>query len=84
MIHLIYRDRARWGHFKGYQFGRVSMREHWQCGLADIGRALARPEWLRLPDGEESFVTHDATAPDRLQGGLSAKGAKEREKGGKS
>ena len=62
LIHLIYRDRARFGHFKDYQFGRVAMREHWQSGLADIGRALAHPEWLELPQGENTFVTHDATA----------------------
>ena len=62
LIHLIYRDRARYGHFKDYQFGRVAMREHWQSGLADIGRALAHPEWLQLPTGENTFVTHDATA----------------------
>lgn len=63
VIHLIYRERARIGHFKDYQFGRVAMREHWQAGLVDIGRALAHPEWLQLPTGENSFVTHDATAP---------------------
>jgi len=63
VIHLIYRDRARLGHFKDYQFGRVAMREHWQSGLADANRALAHPEWLELPQGENSFVTHDATAP---------------------
>jgi NTE family protein len=62
LIHLIYRDRARFGHFKDYQFGRVAMREHWQSGLVDIGRALAHPEWLQLPQGENAFVTHDATA----------------------
>ncbi len=63
MIHLIYRERSRFGHFKDYQFGRVAMREHWQAGLADIGRALAHPEWLQLPTGETTFATHDATAP---------------------
>ena len=64
VIHLIYRERARFGHFKDYQFGRVAMREHWQAGLADIGRALAHPEWLRMPSGENTFITHDATAPE--------------------
>ena len=64
VIHLIYRERARFGHFKDYQFGRVAMREHWQSGLADIGRALSHPEWLELPTGENTFVTHDATAPE--------------------
>lgn len=62
VIHLIYRDRARIGHFKDYQFGRVAIREHWQDGRVDIGRALAHPEWLQLPEGENAFATHDATA----------------------
>jgi len=62
VIHLIYRDRARIGHFKDYQFGRIAMHEHWQAGLADIGRALAHPEWRELPRGENDFDTHDATA----------------------
>lgn len=63
VIHLIYRERARIGHFKDYQFGRVAMREHWLSGQADIARALAQPEWLELPTGEVAFVSHDATAP---------------------
>ena len=62
VIHLIYRERARIGHFKDYQFGRVAMREHWLSGQADIARALAHPEWLELPTGEVAFVAHDATA----------------------
>lgn len=62
VIHLIYRDRARIGHFKDYQFGRLAIQEHWQAGRVDIGRALAHPEWLELPQGENAFITHDATA----------------------
>ena len=64
VIHLIYRERARIGHFKDYQFGRVALREHWQSGLVDVNRALSHPEWLRLPTGEDAFVSHDATAPE--------------------
>ncbi|BAV99154.1 DUF3734 domain-containing protein [Lysobacter enzymogenes] len=63
VIHLIYRDRAKIGHFKDYQFGRVAMREHWLSGQGDIARALAHPDWLQLPQGESAFVAHDATAP---------------------
>lgn len=63
VIHLIYRDRAKIGHFKDYQFGRVAMREHWLSGQSDIARALAHPDWLQLPQGETAFVAHDATAP---------------------
>ncbi len=62
LIHLIYRDRARGNHFKDYQFGPLSMREHWRCGLADVRRALANPGWLQLPTGEHSFAVHDANA----------------------
>ena len=64
LIHLIYRDRSHVGHFKDYQFGRVALREHWQAGLADIARALAHPEWLQLPGGEDGFAVHDATLED--------------------
>lgn len=64
LIHLIYRDRARDNHFKDYQFGPLSMREHWRCGLADVRRALAKPEWLQLPTGEHGFAVHDASAVD--------------------
>lgn len=60
LIHLIYRDCAHIGHFKDFQFGRVSMREHWAAGQADIARALAHPEWLQLPEGADGFVVHDA------------------------
>ncbi|UZW59529.1 DUF3734 domain-containing protein [Lysobacter enzymogenes] len=63
VIHLIYRDRAKIGHFKDYQFGRVAMREHWLSGHGDIARALSHPDWLQLPQGESAFVAHDATAP---------------------
>ncbi|MGO1073075.1 DUF3734 domain-containing protein [Lysobacter sp. CA199] len=63
VIHLIYRDKAKIGHFKDYQFGRVAMREHWLSGQSDIARALAHPDWLQLPHGESAFVAHDATAP---------------------
>ncbi|KAB8188377.1 patatin-like phospholipase family protein [Lysobacter maris] len=62
VIQLIYRERARIGHFKDYQFGRVALREHWHSGHVDINRALAHPQWLRLPTGEDAFVSHDATA----------------------
>ncbi len=61
LIHLIYRDCAHVGHFKDFQFGRLSLHEHWRAGQADIARALAHPEWLQLPTGADGFVVHDAT-----------------------
>ncbi|MBB1088096.1 patatin-like phospholipase family protein [Lysobacter sp. SG-8] len=72
VIHLIYRERARIGHFKDYQFGRVALREHWRSGLVDVNRALAHPDWLRLPTGEDTFVTHDASAVEDTGEGAGA------------
>jgi NTE family protein len=60
VVHLIYDDRDHEGHFKDYQFGLLSMREHWRSGLADLRGTLAHPDWLARPGADEApFVTHD-------------------------
>ncbi|MGC0151438.1 patatin-like phospholipase family protein [Chromobacterium vaccinii] len=59
VVHLIYQDKPCEGHYKDYQFGARTMREHWAAGLADIRDSLSRPEWLRMPSPDRPFVTHD-------------------------
>ena len=59
VIHLIYRDKEGEGLHKDYQFGALTMREHWQAGLNDIVDSLQRPGWLDMPSPEQPFVTHD-------------------------
>lgn len=59
VIHLIYKDKPYDGHAKDYQFGVVSLQDHWCTGRDDMRRTLAHPEWLAMPSGERSFVTHD-------------------------
>ncbi|WP_425495741.1 patatin-like phospholipase family protein [Paraburkholderia hayleyella] len=59
VIHLIYRHKEYEGHYKDYQFGVSTMREHWRSGLEDIRRSLAQPGWLAFPDNDAGFVTHD-------------------------
>jgi len=59
VIHLIYRHKEYEGHYKDYQFGLSTMREHWESGLMDIRGSLAQPEWLDLPNNDAGFVTHD-------------------------
>ena len=59
VIHLIYRDKPFEGHAKDYQFGPLTMREHWASGLEDIRETLMHPECLRMPTHEQVFVTHD-------------------------
>ncbi|MDN0075435.1 patatin-like phospholipase family protein [Crenobacter sp. SG2303] len=59
VIHLIYKEKNCEGSYKDYQFGALTMREHWASGLADIEHSLAHPEWLDMPPPETPFITHD-------------------------
>ncbi len=59
VIHLIYRDKPYDGQDKDYQFGRASMRAHWNSGMEAVQRTLRHAEWLDLPPAEQPFVTHD-------------------------
>ncbi|MGO4158309.1 DUF3734 domain-containing protein [Cupriavidus sp. YAF13] len=59
VIQLIYRDKTFEGNAKDYQFGLLTMNEHWTSGLDDIRETLKHPEWLAMPTHEKPFVTHD-------------------------
>jgi NTE family protein len=59
VIQLIYQDKEWDGLSKDYEFGAVTMRSHWDSGLADINRTLEHPHWLERPEGDDPFVTHD-------------------------
>lgn len=59
VIHLIYRDKPYEQHFRDFQFGPATMREHWATGLQDIRNTLAHPHYLAMPDNATGFVTHD-------------------------
>ncbi|MGF6656189.1 NTE family protein [Paraburkholderia youngii] len=59
VIHLIYRHKEYEGHYKDFQFGLSTMREHWRSGLEDIVRSLEQPDWLDMPQNDAGFVTHD-------------------------
>ena len=52
VIHLIYRNKEYEGHYKDFQFGVSTMREHWQSGLDDIRHSLEHPDWLDMPDND--------------------------------
>ncbi|MGN8554286.1 UNVERIFIED_CONTAM: DUF3734 domain-containing protein, partial [Microbacterium sp. SLM126] len=59
VIQLIYRDKTFEGSAKDYQFGVLTMHEHWSSGLDDIRDTLKHPHWLAMPSAERPFVTHD-------------------------
>jgi NTE family protein len=59
VLHLIYQQRKYEGHYKDYQFGVSTMRDHWGAGLKDIRETLKNGAWLEMPDNDAGFVTHD-------------------------
>lgn len=60
IIHLIYQDKEWDGLSKDYEFGPLTMRNHWDSGLHDMRTTLEEhPDWLNPPSGEHEFVTHD-------------------------
>ena len=59
VIQLIYQDKEWDGLSKDYEFGAVTMRNHWASGKADMEHTLSHPEWLERPVGDDPFVTHD-------------------------
>jgi NTE family protein len=59
IVHLIYRDKEWDGLSKDYEFGPLTMREHWASGLDDVKKTLAHADWLERPDKKSAVVTHD-------------------------
>ncbi|HEX6703182.1 MAG TPA: patatin-like phospholipase family protein [Albitalea sp.] len=59
VIHLIYQDKEWDGLSKDYEFGPLTMRDHWASGLEDVTKSLGNPHWLELPPEDRPFVTHD-------------------------
>ncbi|WP_199734443.1 DUF3734 domain-containing protein [Aquitalea palustris] len=59
VVHLIYQDKIYDDHYKDYQFGLQTMRQHWHSGYQDIRNSLRRPGWLNMPSAEQPFVSHD-------------------------
>ena len=46
VVHLIYRSKHYESQSKDYEFSRVSVLEHWACGLADMAHTLHDPRWV--------------------------------------
>jgi NTE family protein len=47
VVHLIYRRKGYEKQLRDFEFSRVSMREHWQAGQADMAHTLNHPAWLK-------------------------------------
>jgi NTE family protein len=45
IVQLIYRAKRYENHVKDYEFSRLTMREHWAAGHADVLQSLRDPRW---------------------------------------
>ncbi len=59
VVHLIYRGKPYESYARDYQFGMLTMNEHWSTGLSDMQETLLHRDWLDKPGEDEPFVTHD-------------------------
>jgi NTE family protein len=66
VVHLIYRSKHYESQSKDYEFSRLSMREHWETGRADMAQTLHDARWVnhdRSLTGVHVFdLTSDASA----------------------
>jgi NTE family protein len=46
VVHLIYRSKNYETQSKDYEFSRLSMKEHWEAGRADMMRTLHDARWV--------------------------------------
>lgn len=59
ILQMIYQQKAYETQSKDYEFSASSMHDHWQSGYRDTERTLRHRDWLDMPKGDISLVTHD-------------------------
>src|SRR5262249_44939288 len=59
LVQLIYRSQHYEGHYKDYEFSRLSMEEHWRAGYHDTIRTLRHPQVLERPRSRDGVFTFD-------------------------
>ncbi|MCV2358937.1 patatin-like phospholipase family protein [Paucibacter sp. TC2R-5] len=62
VVHLIYRSKHYETQSKDFEFSRLSMKEHWEAGLADMNSTLHSPRWLARERSEHGVHVYDLTA----------------------
>jgi NTE family protein len=56
IVQLIYRAKRYENHVKDYEFSRLTMREHWAAGHADVVQSLRDPRWTERGPAEHYGV----------------------------
>jgi len=62
VVHLIYRSKHYETQSKDYEFSRLSMREHWDAGRADMAHTLHDPRWIKHEPATTGVHVFDLTA----------------------
>lgn len=62
VVHLIYRSKHYETQSKDYEFSRLSMREHWEAGRADMAHTLHDPRWLERERSATGVHVFDLTS----------------------
>src|SRR3954462_10642010 len=66
IVQLIYRAKRYENHAKDYEFSRLTMREHWAAGQADVLQTLHDPRWTtRGPAQYYDVRVFDLVEPER-------------------
>jgi len=66
IVQLIYRAKRYENDAKDYEFSRLTMREHWESGRADVLQTLRDPRWTgRGPADPYGVRVFDLASPDR-------------------
>ncbi len=66
VVHLIYRRQPYETQSEDYEFSRLSMREHWNAGRADVVCTLNHPDWCSRPRPQDGIHVFDLTR-DRVE-----------------
>ncbi len=59
VMHIINRPTDSDTQSKDYEFSRLSMQEHWACGLIDVEKSVASKAWLERQIPANGMVTFD-------------------------
>ena len=66
IVQLIYRAKRYENHAKDYEFSRLTMREHWAAGHADVVQTVHDPRWTgRGPAELYGVRVFDLVIPER-------------------
>jgi NTE family protein len=68
VVHLIYRSKHYESQSKDYEFSRLSMREHWEAGRADMAHTLHDPRWIAHRRHDGGVHVFDLTAESAPSG----------------